>query len=190
MGIACGLSLRSLPSRTFPNLTDTRDSHRMQLEHAGQRHTLTDTEFVIGSEPACGLVLDSLSPRHASVRKLGTRMATITSLADGADILVNGVSAAREAMPLLHGDTVRLGEHVLKVINPEHPTGGPDTPPVGGRERLHDTLFGVRKETLLRDVPGHGAPNKVEARAMQGGYTGIILAGVISVVAILVLLLT
>lgn len=162
----------------------------MQLEHAGQRYTLTDTEFLIGSDPASGLVLANLSPKHASVRKLGTRMATITCMVDGADILVNGVKAAREAMPLLHGDTVRLGEHELKVINPEHPAGGPDTPPVGGRERLHDTLFGVRKETLLRDVPGHGVPNKAEARTMQGGYTGIILAGVVSVVAILALLLT
>lgn len=162
----------------------------MQLEHAGQRYTLTDTEFLIGSDPGSGLVLSSLTPKHASVRKLGSRMATITALADRPDMLVNGVSANREAMPLLHGDVVRLGEHELKVINPEHPAGGPDTPPVGGRERLHDTLFGVRKETLLRDLPGQGPPNKVEARAMRGGSPGIILAGVISVVAILALLLT
>ena len=160
----------------------------MQLEYQGHRYTLTDSDFLIGSDPGSGLVLASMSPKHATVRKLGTRMATITPMADAVDILVNGVTAQREAMPLLHGDVIKIGEHQLKVINPEHPAGGPDTPPVGGRERLHDTMFGVRKESLLSQLPGRPPP-KAEARTLQGEYSGILLAGVVSVVAILAFLL-
>lgn len=161
----------------------------MQLEHQGRRIPLTDAEFVIGSDAAADLVLDGLSPRHASVRKLGSRMATIAPIAEDAEVVVNGVSAKREAMPLLHGDLIRLGAHELKVINPDHPTGGPDTPPVGGRERLHDTMFGVRRETILpSDPPGPAAP-RTEARGLQQNSAGIVIAGVASVVLILVFLL-
>lgn len=115
----------------------------MELEVGGRRYELTGPEVAIGSDPACGLVLSDLLPRHAAIRLRGVRMASVRSLTPEARIEVNGVGVGLEAMPLLHGDVLRLGPHEVRVVNPSHPVGSAGAPPEGARERLHDTFFGL-----------------------------------------------
>ena len=162
----------------------------MELEYNGQRIALSDGELVIGSDPKADLVLDGIEPRHAAVKRLGERMATIIPLAANARVLVNGVASKREAMPLLHGDVVRLGDHELRVVNPAHPTGSPGTPPVGGRERLHDTLFGVpRRSGSHPAADGEKGDSDSKRVALEDdGRLGVLLAGLLSLTLLLVLL--
>ncbi|HEX9754807.1 MAG TPA: hypothetical protein VGA42_03835 [Gemmatimonadales bacterium] len=127
----------------------------MELEHAGRRYALAGGELIVGSDPGSGIVLEALYARHAVVKPLGPRMATIRPLEQGAAIEVNGVPVGQEAMPLMDGDLVRLGPHELWVRNPAHPAGGPDSPPPGARQRLHDTLFGMPRPT---PTPPEGSP--------------------------------
>jgi hypothetical protein len=153
----------------------------MELEFGGRRYPVPPGELVIGADAAAGLVLAGAAPRHAAVRLLGARMGTIRALSEGAEILVNGVAVGLEPTPLLDGDTIRIGDHQLKVLNPAHPVGGPSTLPEGARERLHDTLFGVPRPTFDRTPV---AP--VPARR-SSGHLWLILAAV--AVAVIVYLL-
>lgn len=155
----------------------------MELEHGGRRFPVTAEELVIGAEPACAIVLGDAFPRHAAVRGLGERMATVRSLDPGAETLVNGVAVGREPTPLLHGDTIRIGGHELRVVNPAHPAGGPTTPPAGARERLHDTFFGIPRSTTPAPEPGP------PSRERGGGRTGVIVAGILSLLVLVYLLL-
>lgn len=145
----------------------------MELEHDGRRYRVTAEDMVIGADPACGIVLSEASPRHAAVRGLGDRMATIRALEPGAEVLVNGVAVGREPTPLLHGDTVRIAGEALGVVNPGHPAGGPTTPPPGARERLHDTLFGVPRSTVAEPEPAPPPP-------AAGSRLGVAVAAVAS----------
>jgi hypothetical protein len=161
----------------------------MEIEHKGKRISLSGDDLVIGSDPGVGLVLEGLEPRHAAIRKLGERMATIMALSDQANLLVNGVASKREAMPLLHGDVVKVGEHELRVINPAHPSGSPGTPPVGGRERLHDTLFGIpRRPSTRKPDGGKGPATSERARVDSDVHFGVVIAGFLSLTTLLVML--
>jgi hypothetical protein len=113
-------------------------------------------------------------------------MATIRPLEQGAAIEVNGVPIGQEAMPLMDGDLVRLGPHELWVRNPAHPTGGPDSPPPGARQRLHDTLFGMPRPT----TPPEGSPpaNPSASAVPRAERRWIVLAGLLAVLALLALL--
>jgi hypothetical protein len=78
-------------------------------------------------------------------------MATVRVATEGARILVNGVAVGVEPTPLLHGDLVRIGDHEIRVVNPDQAAASQAPLPEGARERLHDTLFGVpRPEGLTR----------------------------------------
>ena len=140
-------------------------------------------ELIIGADPGAGLVLTGVEPRHAVVRRLGDRMATVRVAAEGARILVNGVAVGAEPTPLLHGDVLEIGAHRITVLNPGHPAGGPDSIPEGARERLHDTLFGVpRPEGLDRlaaatapVAPRAPAPRRLPVRVIVAIVAGIAL---------------
>ena len=155
----------------------------MELEFGGRRYPVPPEELIIGADPAAGLVLTGVEPRHAVVRRLGDRMATVRVAAEGARILVNGVAVGAEPTPLLHGDVLEIGAHRITVLNPGHPAGGPDSIPEGARERLHDTLFGVpRPEGLNRPAagtapvaPGAPAPRRIPARVIVAIVAGIAL---------------
>jgi len=165
----------------------------MELEHSGRRYALSGGEVVVGSDPAAGIVLADLLPRHAVVRPLGGRMATIRPGAPAADIQVNGVGVGQEPMPLLDGDVVRLGRHELRVLTPSHPAGAPDAPPAGARQQLHDTLFGVpRREALPPRSPDAGTPELPPAPPSAlggGGRAWIVAAALVSGALLLFLLL-
>ncbi|HEX9166606.1 MAG TPA: FHA domain-containing protein [Gemmatimonadales bacterium] len=155
----------------------------MELEFGGRRYPVPPDELILGADPAAGLVLPGAEPRHAVVRRLGDRMATVRVAAEGARILVNGVAVGAEPTPLLHGDVLEIGAHRITVLNPGHPAGGPDSIPEGARERLHDTLFGVpRPAGLNRPVAGPGpvapgapATRRVPAWVIVAGIAGIVL---------------
>lgn len=154
----------------------------MELEFGGRHYTVPPEELIIGADPASGLVLAGAKPRHALVRPLGDRMATIRVAAEGARILVNAVEVGAEPTPLLHGDVIQIGDHRITVLNPAHPAGGPTTPPHGARERLHDTLFGVpRPEGLARPV----APAPQPAPTARGGLPVPLIVAAAVVVALI-----
>lgn len=159
----------------------------MDLEYAGRRYPVTGVDLTLGADPGATVVLSGALPRHAVVRALGDRMATIRAVEAGADISVNGVALGPDPTPLLDGDTIVIGAHELKVINPSYPAGGPATPPRGARERLHDTMFGLpRSTTPVPGTPAVTPPPKPEAR---GGRIWIAVAGVVSLALLAWLLL-
>jgi hypothetical protein len=158
----------------------------MELEFGGRRYPVPPEELIIGADPGAGLVLASAQARHAVVRPLGARMATVRVAAEGARILVNGVQVGTEPTPLLHGDVIEIGGDRITVLNPDHPAGAPDSIPEGARERLHDTLFGVpRPQGLARPV-GPDAPVAPGAPAARRGPSPWTIAAVAVLVAALV----
>ena len=148
----------------------------MELDYRGRRYPVPAGELMIGTDASAGLVLEGARPRHASVRLLGDKMATIRCLESDAEIFVNGVRVGAEPTPLLHGDTIRIANQELAVVNPGHPVGAPQTPPPGARERLHDTLFGVPRTIAPPPPP---APGMVPTPA-QGRVVWIVVAAAIS----------
>ena len=115
-------------------------------------------------------------------------MATIRAAESGADISVNGVAVGPDPTPLMHGDTIQIGSHQLKVLNPSHPAGGPNAPPAGARERLHDTMFGLPRSTAT-PVQGVPATEPPDSTPRAPGKTWIVVAAVASAAIILWLLL-
>ncbi len=162
----------------------------MELEYGGRRYPVAEAELILGADSTATVVLTGTQPRHAVVRALGERMATIRAAVAGAEIAVNGVALGPDPTPLLHGDTIQIGSHQLKVLNPTHPAGGPDTPPAGARERLHDTLFGLPRSTAT-PMQGGPAASRQDAppQPASSGRTWIVVAAVASVLIIAWLLL-
>jgi len=160
----------------------------MELEYAGRRYPVAQGELILGADPAASVVLTGARPRHAVIRALGERMATIRAADTGAEISVNGVALGPDPTPLMHGDTIQIGSHQLKVLNPTHPTGGPNSPPAGARERLHDTMFGLPKSTAtpVQGVPAAPPPAPAPRAAGKGW---IVVAAIASAAIIIWLLL-
>jgi hypothetical protein len=153
----------------------------MELEYGGRRFPVTDGEVILGADPGATVVLAGVRQRHAIVRALGERMATIRAAEAGAEISVNGVALGPDPTPLLDGDTIVIGEHQLKVLNPSHPAGGPSTPPPGARERLHDTLFGLPRSTPVTGTPAtEPPPPPPPPPPASGGRTWIVVAAVVT----------
>jgi len=163
----------------------------MELEYGGRRYPVAEGELVLGADTTSSVVLAGAQPRHAVIRALGERMATIRAAVAGAHIAVNGVPVGPDPTPLMHGDTIQIGSHQLKVLNPTHPTGGPNTPPAGARERLHDTLFGLPRSTAtpVQGVPAAAPRRSAPPQPASSGRTWIVVAAVASVLVIAWLLL-
>ncbi|HEX9895983.1 MAG TPA: FHA domain-containing protein [Gemmatimonadales bacterium] len=149
----------------------------MELEYGGRRYSVAGGELTLGADPGATVVLAGTRAHHAVVRALGERMATIRAAEAGAEISVNGVALGPDPTPLLDGDTILIGTHQLKVVNPSHPPGGPGAPPPGARERLHDTLFGLPRSTPVPGTPAAPPPPKPQA---IGGRLWIVVAAVVS----------
>jgi hypothetical protein len=156
----------------------------MELEYGGRRYPVAEGELILGADPASSVVLTGAKPRHAVIRALGERMATIRAAEPDAHVSVNGVALGPDPTPLMHGDTIQIGAHQLKVLNPTHPAGGPNSPPAGARERLHDTMFGLPRSTAtpVQGVPAARPPVVEEPR--RQGKTWIVVAAVASALLI------
>jgi hypothetical protein len=152
----------------------------MELEYGGRRYSVANGDVTLGADPNATVVLTGTRPRHAVIRALGDRMATIRAAEAGADISVNGVALGPDPTPLMDGDTIVIGSHQLKVLNPSHPAGGPNTPPPGARERLHDTLYGLPRSAPASGAPVSSSPPPVEQRRATGGRFWIVVAAVVS----------
>ena len=159
----------------------------MELDYRGRRYPVPAGELMIGTDASAGLVLEGARPRHASVRLLGDKMATIRCLESDAEIFVNGVRVGAEPTPLLHGDTIRIANQELAVVNPGHPVGAPQTPPPGARERLHDTLFGMPR-TPAPPLPPPPVPGLLPTPA-RSKVVWIVVAAAISLALLTYLLL-
>jgi hypothetical protein len=92
-------------------------------------------------------------------------------------------------MPLMDGDVLRLGVHELHVRNPAHPSGGPDAPPPGARQQLHDTLFGLPRRPPTPPGGTPVAPSPLPERSTAAGRGWIVVAAVVSLLLIVGLLL-
>ncbi|HEU4588202.1 MAG TPA: FHA domain-containing protein [Gemmatimonadales bacterium] len=92
----------------------------MQLEVGGQRYSIAAGETVIGSGSDCGVPLGGagVHARHAIVQGLADGSAAVRRGSAGAEILVNGIRQGDDPVPLLHGDTIQIGEHELLVVDP------------------------------------------------------------------------
>jgi hypothetical protein len=153
----------------------------MELEHGGRRYPVPAGELTLGSDPGSGVVLTGARPRHAAVRLLGDKMATVRGIEPGAEITVNGVAVGGEPTPLLHGDVIRIGSETLKVINPAHQVGEEAMPPEGARERLHDTAFGIRRADIkvALETPSPVPPPPPPAPSRRGWIIAVAVALVV-----------
>ena len=91
----------------------------IQIEVGGRRHAVSAGEFVLGSDPAAGLLLEGpdVLTRHAIVELLTSGEAAIRVASPAAEVRVNGVRLGAEPTPLLHGDKITLGGHELRVVD-------------------------------------------------------------------------
>jgi pSer/pThr/pTyr-binding forkhead associated (FHA) protein len=91
----------------------------IQIEVGGRRHAVPAGEFVLGSDPASGILLEGpdVLTRHAIVELLSTGEAAIRVASPSAEVRVNGVRLGAEPTPLLHGDKITLGGHELRVVD-------------------------------------------------------------------------
>jgi pSer/pThr/pTyr-binding forkhead associated (FHA) protein len=91
----------------------------IQIEVGGRRHAVPAGEFVLGSDPASGILLEGpdVRTRHAIVELLSTGEAAIRVASPSAEVRVNGVRLGAEPTPLLHGDKITLGGHELRVVD-------------------------------------------------------------------------
>ncbi len=91
----------------------------IQIEVGGRRHAVTAGEFVLGSDPGAGIVLEGTDvlSRHAIVELLPTGEAAIRVASPSAEVRVNGVRLGAEPTPLLHGDKITLAGNELRVVD-------------------------------------------------------------------------
>lgn len=91
----------------------------IQIEVGGRRHSVSAGEFVLGSDPGSGILLEGpdVLTRHAIVELLGTGEAAIRVASPVAEVRVNGVRLGAEPTPLLHGDKITLAGHELRVVD-------------------------------------------------------------------------
>ena len=91
----------------------------IQIEVGGRRHAISAGEFVLGSDPASGILLEGpdVLTRHAIVELLATGEAAIRVASPTAEVRVNGVRLGVEPTPLLHGDKITLAGHELRVVD-------------------------------------------------------------------------
>ncbi len=91
----------------------------IQLEVGGRRHPVSAGEFVLGSDPGAGILLEGADVlvRHAVVELLSTGEAAIRVGTPVAEVRVNGVRLGLEPTPLLHGDKITLAGHELRVVD-------------------------------------------------------------------------
>ena len=91
----------------------------IQIEVGGRRHAVSAGEFVLGSDPGAGILLEGpdVLTRHAIVELLTTGEAAIRVASPAAEVRVNGVRLGAEPTPLLHGDKITLAGHELRVVD-------------------------------------------------------------------------
>ena len=91
----------------------------IQIEVGGRRHAVSAGEFVLGSDPGSGILLEGpdVLTRHAIVELLTTGEAAIRVASPVAEVRVNGVRLGAEPTPLLHGDKITLAGHELRVVD-------------------------------------------------------------------------
>jgi pSer/pThr/pTyr-binding forkhead associated (FHA) protein len=93
----------------------------MQLEVGGKRVPIAAGDTVIGSAPWCSIVLEGegVRPHHAVVQGTAEGSAAIRTVAADAEVSVNGVRLGTDPTPVLHGDKIRIFDHVLLAVDPQ-----------------------------------------------------------------------
>jgi pSer/pThr/pTyr-binding forkhead associated (FHA) protein len=89
------------------------------LELDDKKFPIPVGELVLGSDPACAIVITGAGvlPRHALVQGQQDGQAIIRKATPAADVLINGVRLGAEPTPLLHGDKIEIGGRELTVVD-------------------------------------------------------------------------
>ena len=93
----------------------------MQLEVGGRRIPIATGDTVIGSAPWCGIVLEGegVRPHHAVVQGTAEGAAAIRTMADDAEVSINGVRLGTDPTPVLHGDKIQILGHEILAVDPQ-----------------------------------------------------------------------
>jgi pSer/pThr/pTyr-binding forkhead associated (FHA) protein len=93
----------------------------MQLEVGGRRIPIAAGDTVIGSAPWCAIVLEGegVRPHHAVVQGTAEGSAAIRSVADDAEVSINGVRLGTDPTPVLHGDKIQIFDHEILAVDPQ-----------------------------------------------------------------------
>ncbi len=93
----------------------------MQLEVGGRRIPIATGDTVIGSAPWCAIVLEGegVRPHHAVVQGTSEGAAAIRTIADDAEVSVNGVRLGTDPTPVLHGDKIQILGHEILAVDPQ-----------------------------------------------------------------------
>jgi pSer/pThr/pTyr-binding forkhead associated (FHA) protein len=104
----------------------------------GREYILSVVPFVIGRDPAAGVVIDAdeVSRRHAEILTLPEGDCLIDHSSNG--VWVNGQRVGGKTM-LKGGDVIRVAGQELRYYAPES-----RTPPAGANFRLGDTIVGLQ----------------------------------------------
>ena len=92
----------------------------MQLEVGGRRIPIATGDTVIGSAPWCAIVLegDGVRPHHAVVQGTAEGAAAIRTVAEDAEVSINGVRLGTDPTPVLHGDKIQIFGHEILAVDP------------------------------------------------------------------------
>ena len=93
----------------------------MQLEIGGRRIPVAAGDTVIGSAPWCAVVLEGegVRPHHAVVQGTAEGSAAIRTIADDAEVTINGVRLGTDPTPVLHGDKIQIFGHEILAVDPQ-----------------------------------------------------------------------
>src|SRR5438067_6265149 len=89
------------------------------LELGGNKFTIPVGEVVLGSDAGCAIPLSGAGvlPRHVVLQGQADGQVIIRKATPAADVLINGVRLGAEPTPLLHGDSVEVGDHELTFVD-------------------------------------------------------------------------
>jgi len=87
------------------------------LELGDKKYPIPVGELVLGSDPACAIVIEGVLPRHVTVQGQADGQAVIRKTTPSAEVIINGVRLGAEPTPLLHGDKIELGGRELTFVD-------------------------------------------------------------------------
>jgi predicted component of type VI protein secretion system len=131
-------------------------------------HYLEEGDTVIGRDPACDIVIDSLaiSPQHAKVLRQQDQC-RVTRVSDATAVLLN--ERAIEDEILQHGDFITIGKHTLTFSADIHSTALPEN---SLKQATKPSLPESRKETA---GAGSEAGSDAYLQVLSGKYIGRII---------------
>lgn len=126
-------------------------------------HPLRDARVIVGRDPGCDLVIDSLAvaPRHLALQGVEGRV-VLVALAATHPVLRNGKRVSHAAVD--EGDRILVGKHTLLLGRRE-----------GGSDQAPDTGLGLSRDAPVQPPPRHGRTVEAYLQIQSGRHIGQIL---------------